>query len=93
MRVRCHLREIRGARSLRSIADEAGVNPGQLSMIEAGKTLPKDDEVPRLAKAYGRQFTDWYPPLVLSAIEVGDDELNRIRLAMVEAWVARSGGA
>jgi transcriptional regulator with XRE-family HTH domain len=90
MRLRCHLKDIRGARSLRSIALEAGVNAGQLSMIESGKLLPKDDEIPRLVAAYGRQFTDWYPPLVLVAIEVEDVAVDALRLAMIAAWVGKS---
>lgn len=89
MRVRCHLRDIRGVRSLRSIADAAGINPGQLSMVEQGKTLPKDDEIPRLVEAYGAPFTKWYPPLVLAAVEVDDSALDALRLEMVEAWADR----
>lgn len=90
MRVRCLLTTFRGPRSLRSVALAAGVNAGQLSMIEQGRLLPKDDEIPRLAEAYGVEFTKWYPPLVLAALEVEDGALDEHRLAMVQAFVERS---
>lgn len=90
MRVRCNLTEIRGPRSLRSVALAAEVNAGQLSEIEQGRRLPKDDEIPRLIQAYGASFTKWYPPLVLVALEVEDDALDALRLEMVEAFVAGS---
>lgn len=90
MRVRCLLKELRGARSLRSVADEAGVNPGMLSRIEQGVALPKDDEIPRLVEAYGVEFTKWYPPLVLVALEVEDGALDAVRLDMVKTWATAS---
>jgi transcriptional regulator with XRE-family HTH domain len=88
--VRCHLSEFRGSRSIREIAREAGINPGQLSEIEAGRRLPRDEEIPKLAEVYGAPLSKWYPPLVLVALEVEDVELERLRIEMIEAWVARS---
>lgn len=91
MRVRCLLREIRGPRPLRHVADDAGINPGMLSRIEQGVALPKDDEIRRLAAAYGAPFTSWYPPLVLAAIEVEDSALDQLRLQMVKAFTEGGG--
>ena len=79
MRVRCYLREIRGGRSLRSVAEEAGVQPGKLSMIERGESFPTDDELARLVAAYRAGVVDWYPPVVLLAIESDDSKLVSIR--------------
>lgn len=90
MRVRCFLPELRGERSMRSIAKQAGIAPGQLSEIESGRRFPRDDEIPTLADAYGTPFSRWYPPLVLVAIEVEDTELERLRLEMIEAWLDRA---
>lgn len=86
MRVRCFLREIRGPRSLRRVAEDAGLNPGMLSRIEQGVAFPKDDEVPALASAYGAPITDWYPPLVLVAFEFDDTALEALRERIHEAW-------
>ena len=72
MRVPCRLREIRGRRPLRDIADQAGVNRGTLSMIELGRMLPKDEQIPGLEHAYGRPVEDFYSPRVLLAL--ADDE-------------------
>lgn len=88
MRVRCFLKEIRGPRSLRRVADEAGINPGMLSRIEQGVAFAKDDEVPALARAYGAPITDWYPPLVLVAMEFDDVALEALRERIHEAWLA-----
>lgn len=79
MRFRCHLRTIRGERSLKTIAVECGVNQGDLSRIENGLQLPKDKDIPALVQAYGARVVDWYPPEVLWAIESDDDQILDIR--------------
>lgn len=93
MRVRCFLKEVRGPITLRHIAAEAGVNPGMLSRIEQGIALPSDDEIPALEQAYGAPITDWYPPLVLLAVEFGDESLAALRERMWEAWRASGSPA
>ena len=82
MHLICFLKEIRGTRPLRSVADEAGVNPGMLSRIENGMALPKDDQIPMLEAAYRAQVTDWYPKGVLLALTFDGDEVGQIRERM-----------
>jgi transcriptional regulator with XRE-family HTH domain len=65
----CLLREYRGDESLRSLAARAGISSGTLAQIELGRALPKDTHVPALEAAYGHPAWEWYPPLVLLAIE------------------------
>lgn len=68
MRVRCHLREIRGARTLADIAALSGVKAPELSRIERGLMLPADTDLPKLAVAYGAVLDEWYdwePPQFL----------------------------
>lgn len=60
MRVRCHLREIRGGRRLADIAALSGVRVPDLSRIERGVMLPTDADVPKLAAAYGAVLDEWY---------------------------------
>lgn len=86
MRVRCFLKDIRGPITLRKIADTAGVNPGMLSRIEAGIMFPSDDEVPALEHAYGTPITNWYPPMVLLAVEFGDEAYEALQERLWEAW-------
>lgn len=73
MRVRCYLREIRGRRSLRTIAERADVNRGTLSAIETGRTLPKDAWIEGMEAAYGAPYEDWYPALTRRALELDDE--------------------
>lgn len=70
LRLRCYLREIRGRRSLRVIAAACDVNRGTLSMIEVGRSLPKDEWIVAMEQAYGAPFEDWYPPLTARALEL-----------------------
>lgn len=79
MRIRCHLREIRGETPLRAIAAESGVNAGELSRIETGQSVPHDRDIEALEAAYGAHFEDWYPKRVLVAMELDDDEQVAIR--------------
>ena len=60
MRVRCHLREIRGRRALRDLAEDARINRGTLSLIERGRLLPADKQIESLERAYGRPIGEWY---------------------------------
>lgn len=85
-RLRCFLRELRGPRTLREQAAKAGVNHGELSRIEAGIALPRDEDVPALEQAYGAPITDWYHPLVLVALEFDDSALEALRERVHEAW-------
>jgi transcriptional regulator with XRE-family HTH domain len=77
MHVACHLREIRGDRSLQDIADVAGVNRGALSDIERGFRLPHEDWVERLEEAYGEPPERWYPDFVLLTIERSGEERSK----------------
>ena len=70
MRLRCYLREIRGRRGLRQIAEACGVNRGTLSSIERGHTTPKDEWIDAMEAAYGAPFADWYPPLAVRVLEL-----------------------
>lgn len=60
MRLRCRLRELRGDRSLRVVAEAAGLNRGLLSEIERGYRLPLDKHLPALERAYGAPASAWY---------------------------------
>jgi hypothetical protein len=84
MRLRCYLREIRGTRPLRELVElckeqDVKVNAGELSRIENGIALARDDQLPALVAAYGANVDDWYPDLVLLAIESDDAKLASIR--------------
>lgn len=74
MRVRCHLRELRGKRSLRELAEAAGINHGTLSQIERGRMLPADGQLYAIGKAYGAPPTEWYSELALLAIQEDGEE-------------------
>lgn len=86
MRVRCFLKELRGPASLRSVAEAAEMNAGELSRIESGSALPRDEDVPALERAYGVPVTSWYPPPVLLALEVDEVWLEMLRERVHEAW-------
>jgi transcriptional regulator with XRE-family HTH domain len=68
----CHLRQIRGERTLNSIAEHSHVPESALSKIERGIEVPRDEWLQPLADAYGAPVVDWYPPQVLLAL-TGDD--------------------
>jgi hypothetical protein len=72
MRLACRLRELRRERglSLRELqeslrpARDRGVKISRtdLSKVELGRLLPKDDWVPALEAAYGAPESSWYVP-------------------------------
>jgi transcriptional regulator with XRE-family HTH domain len=82
MKLRCVLRTIRGERPLREIARAANVNAGELSRIENGSAVPRDEMIPPLEQAYGAMFEDWYPKRTAIALESEDGELDSIRVRM-----------
>jgi transcriptional regulator with XRE-family HTH domain len=73
MRVNCKLRRLRGDRSLRQVAELAGVSAGQLSQIEQGRALPRDRDIARLEEAYGAPAEQWYSRRTLIAITEEND--------------------
>jgi transcriptional regulator with XRE-family HTH domain len=76
VKVRCYLREIRGRRPLRDLAEASGVNRGTLSTIELGRRLPKDEEIEPLEQAYGQPFEHWYPAAVTRALELDEERVE-----------------
>jgi transcriptional regulator with XRE-family HTH domain len=97
VRLRCFLKEIRGERSLRDITahieESTGhrLAPGDLSRIEQGIWLPKDELLPALVAAYGANVDDWYPDLVLLALETDDDKLLSIRARLRTTLLPKPG--
>lgn len=79
MRLRCHLREIRGTRTLREIAELSGVPASELSKIENGIQVPKDESIAGLVRAYQAKPVDWYGPMTLLALESDDGQIAAIR--------------
>ena len=73
MRLNCRLRDARGTRPLREIAEASGVQQAYLSQIELGRLLPKDDWLPGLVRAYGLDVDEWYPALESLALELARD--------------------
>jgi transcriptional regulator with XRE-family HTH domain len=69
VKVARHLKEIRGKRSLRDVAEDAGINYGILSGIERGRTLPSPKQLDGIERAYGVPPHEWYPGEVLRVIE------------------------
>lgn len=65
MRLACHLRGLRGERRLAELARVAGVHEAELSKIERGIALPRDEWVAGLEEAYGAPVHEWYPPALL----------------------------
>jgi transcriptional regulator with XRE-family HTH domain len=72
VRLSCRLREIRGKRTIAEVASAAGVNEGELSKIERGLALPRDEWLEGLELAYGAARHDWYPPALLLHLQ-GDE--------------------
>lgn len=73
MRLTCHLRELRGKRTLADLAAASGVAAAHLSQIERGIMLPRDDQLYAIGMAYGAAPTQWYSEIGLLAIQ--EDEV------------------
>jgi transcriptional regulator with XRE-family HTH domain len=75
VRVVCHLRELRGKRTLAELAEASGVAAAVLSQLERGIMLPRGEWLYGLGMAYGAPPTKWYSELALLAIQ--EDEEDR----------------
>jgi transcriptional regulator with XRE-family HTH domain len=75
VRLSCTFREIRRLErtSLGAISEIAGIHRGTLSLIERGRLLPTDEQIPGLELAYGRPIETLYSPLALRAVQEDDD--------------------
>lgn len=69
MRVSCHLRDLRGKRTLADLATVSNVAAAELSKIERGIQLPRDDQLAGLERAYGAVRTAFYSDAALLAIQ------------------------
>jgi transcriptional regulator with XRE-family HTH domain len=69
MRVRTHLRRYRLQRglSISDVAARTGLAKGEISMLERGHAIPRDDQVDRMRPVYGSPL-GWYPPTVFRAL-------------------------
>ena len=75
VRLGCRLRQLRGDRTLADIAGQVGirgVTAAELSMIERGYELPRDEWVPALERAYGVPRIEWYDANALLAIQADE---------------------
>ena len=86
MRVRCYLPILRGERTIASIAKLTGINAGTLSRLENGVMLPADRDLDALQAEYG-PIADWYPPLVLLALETDPDAEQALRRRISEQGI------
>ncbi len=73
MKLHCKLRDLRGDRSLRHVAETAGISSGVLSQIEQGRALPRDRDLERLEAVYGAPVEQWYSPRTLVAMREEDE--------------------
>jgi transcriptional regulator with XRE-family HTH domain len=73
VRLSCRLRDLRGDRTVREVAAEAGVSASLISQLERGRALPKQDDVPGLERAYGAPAHSWWPAVVVAAIDFTSD--------------------
>jgi transcriptional regulator with XRE-family HTH domain len=55
------------------MAVASGVRRQYLSQIEAGRRLPRDEEVEGISSAYGLPLREWYPPEVLIVLRYPED--------------------
>lgn len=74
MHVPCHLREIRGRRTIDEIEKASGVHRGTLSLLERGRLFPTEKHVEVLERAYGKPWHQWYPSFVVAVISRDMDE-------------------
>jgi hypothetical protein len=74
VKVRCHLRGIRGDRSLTMIVDElppgTGLSKGLLSLLERGRWFCTDAQRVELEIAYGARAERWYDPELLLLLQL-----------------------
>jgi transcriptional regulator with XRE-family HTH domain len=63
MRLSCHLRQARGTRTIREMAEISGLLASELSRIETGRLLPADHQIRAIEEAYGitrlEAWNDW----------------------------------
>jgi transcriptional regulator with XRE-family HTH domain len=78
--VLCYLAALRGSRTITDMAQASGVARPYLSQIEAGRRLPRDDEVEGIARAYGAPLREWYPAEVLLVVRYPEGERCHFRL-------------
>ena len=71
MRLSCSFREVRvfDRKSIGEVAEVAGIHRGTLSLIERGRLLPTEEQIPKLELAYGRSIEKLYSPLALRAVQ------------------------
>jgi transcriptional regulator with XRE-family HTH domain len=64
MRIACLLRDLRQARelSLRDVERMTGIARTDLSKVERGRMLPRDEWLEALEQAYGADRLTWYVP-------------------------------
>jgi transcriptional regulator with XRE-family HTH domain len=62
VRLPCRLREIRGRRKIKELAEDSGIAAATLRLIESGRQLPLDKHVAPMEQAYGQPFERWYEP-------------------------------
>lgn len=69
MRVRCYMRPVRLALgfSIQDVASRTGCAKGEISQMERGHLIPRDDQLGRLATVYGDPAA-WYPAGVVQAV-------------------------
>lgn len=64
MRLACRLRELRLGRdlSIRDVEALTGIARTDLSKVERGRLLPRDEWIEALEQAYGAESSSWYIP-------------------------------
>jgi transcriptional regulator with XRE-family HTH domain len=75
LRIRTHLQRIRTARglSVRDVYAATGIAIGDVSRIEHGQQIPRDDQVEQMIGVYGHP-ADWYPPTVLRVLQLDEPD-------------------
>lgn len=62
-RIAFHLRQLRGDRSLRSIAEVVGTSAGAIRDIENGERMPGVGLLSRIADCFNRPMEDFLKPV------------------------------
>lgn len=100
MRVRTFLRRYRGDRSITDVVELTGIARGEISMLERGQQIPRDEWIPTLEAVYGDRH-DWYPagihqnlledlPICPGSDEELDPDASRRRIYHSEACRGRA---